>query len=109
MAIYIENDRIFSVCATGDTVIRHEMEKELKEAFREIALKKRYDCELTQAKMAAALAMSERSYEDIENGHSSCGALTIVLLLMQMVNRDEFLSNLRNKLENAYRLEPASV
>ena len=86
--------------------MRHEMEKELKETFRELVLKLRYDLELPQSKMAEALAMSERSYEDIENGHSSCGTLTVLLILMKMENRDEFLAALYPKLEKAYSLEP---
>lgn len=46
MAKYVENDRIFSVCATEDT------------------------------------AMSEILYEDIETGHSTCGTLTLLFILM---------------------------
>ena len=85
--------------------MRHNMEKELKEVFRVHALKARHDYNLTQAKMAEALVMSERSYEDIENGVSACGTLTVILLLLQMEDRDAFLSDLREKLEMAYALE----
>lgn len=92
-----------------DTVIRHEMEKELKETFRDIVLKKRYERELTQAKMAEALVMSDRSYEDIENGETSCGSLTMILLLLDMENREEFLRDLRARLEKVYTLEPATL
>lgn len=109
MAIYVENDRIFSGPATGDTVIRHEMEEELKDTFRELALNLRYKQGLTQAKVAEALVMSERSYESIECGASACGTLTAMLLLLKVDNRDEFLSDLQKRLENAYRLEPATV
>ena len=87
--------------------MRHEMEKVIKEEFKELVSNKRYALELSQAKMAEALAMSERSYEDIESGRSSCGTLTVLLILMKMENRDEFLAELYPKLEKAYALEPA--
>lgn len=87
--------------------MRHEMEKVIKEEFKEIVSNKRYALELSQAKMAEALAMSERSYEDIESGHSSCGTLTVLLILMKTENRDEFLAELYSKLEKAYAMEPA--
>ena len=78
------------------------MEAILKETFRNLALKIRYEQGLTQSKMASALVMSERSYEDIERGQSGCGALTIVLLLMKVENPSIVLDNLRIKLERAY-------
>lgn len=62
------------------------MEAILKEVFRELALKTRYERGLTQSKMSRALVMSERSYEDIERGKTGCGALTVVLLLMEIDN-----------------------
>lgn len=82
--------------------MRNEMEAILKETFRNLALKIRYEQGLTQSKMASALVMSERSYEDIERGQSGCGALTIVLLLMKVENPSIVLDNLRTKLERAY-------
>ena len=42
------------------------MEAIMKETFRDLALKMRYDRGLTQQKMAEVLVMSTRSYEDIE-------------------------------------------
>ena len=82
--------------------MRNKMEAVLKEAFRELALKTRYERGLTQSKMSRALVMSDRSYEDIERGQSGCGALTIVLLLMEIDNPIFFLDDLRIKLEKAY-------
>ena len=89
--------------------MRNEMEVILKETFRELALKTRYEWGLTQNKMSRALVMSERSYEDIERGHSGCGVLTIVLLLMQIDNPIFFLNDLKIKLEKAYEMAGALV
>lgn len=82
--------------------MRTEMEAILKDSYRELALKLRNEHELTQYKMAEALVMSERSYEDIEGGHNACGALTICLLLMKCEDANEFLAALRMKFEEAY-------
>ena len=89
--------------------MRNEMEAILKEAFRELALKTRYERGLTQNKMSRALVMSERSYEDIERGKTGCGALTAVLLLMEIDNPILFLNSLRRKLEKAYEMAGAPV
>ena len=85
------------------------MEAILKEAFRELALKTRYERGLTQNKMSRALVMSERSYEDIERGRAGCGALTVVLLLLEIDNPIFFLNTLRKKLEEAYEMAGAPV
>lgn len=82
--------------------MRNEMEMVLKQKFRNLALKIRYEQGLTQSEMSKALVMSERSYEDIERGKSGCGALTIVLLLMKVDNPLIVLDDLRMKLEKAY-------
>ena len=89
--------------------MRSKMEEELKKAFRDAVLKLRYERGLTQAKMAEALVMSERSYEDIEAGRTSCGALTSVLVLMKIEDKDSFLSDLNEKLENAYSKPKVTV
>ncbi len=85
------------------------MELVIKEAFREAVLKMRYEYGLTQAKMAEELVMSERSYESIESGHSSCGVLTVILILIKLNNREEFLDMLCKKLEQAYAMELFAV
>ena len=51
----------------------------------------------------------ERSYEDIERGKTGCGALTVVLLLMEIDNPILFLSDLRKKLEEAYEMAGVPV
>lgn len=89
--------------------MRNEMEAILKEAFKELALKTRYERGLTQNKMSKALVMSERSYEDIERGKTGCGALTVVLLLMEIDDPILFLNSLKKKLEKAYEMAGAPV
>lgn len=89
--------------------MRNEMEAVLKEAFKELALKTRYERGLTQNKMSRALVMSERSYEDIERGKTGCGALTVILLLMEIDNPIYFLNDLRNKLQKAYEMAGVPV
>ena len=89
--------------------MRNEMEAILKDAFRELALKTRYERGLTQNKMSRALVMSERSYEDIERGKTGCGALTVVLLLMELDDPILFLNGLIKKLERAYEMVGAPV
>lgn len=89
--------------------MRHEMEEELKETLRYFALKLREEHGLTQAKMAEALVMSERSYEEIESGRSACGALTAVLILLSIRNRNDMIEGLFERLEKAYALETVSV
>ncbi len=80
------------------------MEAIMKETFRDLALKMRYDRGLTQQKMAEVLVMSTRSYEDIECGNNACGALTVCLLLMQCEDANEFLEDLQKQFEKAYML-----
>lgn len=89
--------------------MRNEMEAILKETFKELALKTRYERGLTQNKMSRALVMSERSYEDIERGKTGCGALTVVLLLMELDDPILFLNGLKKKLERAYEMAGAPV
>lgn len=93
----------------GTAVMRAEMEAILKETFRDLALKLRYDRKITQYMMAEALVMSERSYEDIECGRSACGALTICLLLMECEDANEFLADLRVKFDEVYSSAEVSV
>lgn len=100
----------FSLFVMGyDTVMRNEMEAIFKETFRDLALKTRYNRGLTQAKMAEALVMSERSYEDIETGRSACGSLTTILLLMEVDDPQEVLELLRVRFEKAYEMAGVMV
>ena len=89
--------------------MRNIMEKELKVILREYALRLRHEHGLTQAKMADALLMSLRSYEDIECGHSSCGMLTAILLLMKVSENRERLDEFFGRVRAAYVLEEATV
>ncbi len=41
---------------------------------------------ITQEEMADRLALSCRSYADLDHGKSSCGAVTLVLFLMYVSN-----------------------
>ena len=85
------------------------MEDELKAFLRELVLRLRQDKGLTQAKMAEALVMSERAYEYIENGDTSCGVLTTILVVLEMDDRDTLLDDLRIRLTKAYEKAGALV
>ena len=74
----------------------------LKHEFRDLALRERELLGLTQKQMAETLEMSERSYSDIESGASSCGALTIVLLLISIPDSEDFLQIIRQEFELLY-------
>ena len=82
--------------------MRTAMEAILKNSYRDLALKLRSERGLTQYKMAEALVMSERSYEEIECGRNACGALTVCLLLMECEDANEFLTALRVRFEEVY-------
>ena len=84
------------------------MEAIFKESFRDLALKTRAERGLTQSKMAEALVMSERSYEDIECGKTACGYLTTVLLLMETDQTVELLDDLRSRFKQVYETEGES-
>ena len=84
--------------------MRAEMELIMRDAFRGLALRMRYDKKLTQYKMAEALVMSARSYEDIGCGNNACGALTVCLLLMQCEDAIAFLEDLQKQFEKEYAL-----
>ena len=77
--------------------------------LREYALRLRHEHGLTQAKMADALLMSLRSYEDIECGHSSCGMLTAMLLLAKIYENKDLLDELFNRVRLAAVSEEAIV
>ena len=85
------------------------MEDELKAFLRGLVLRLRQDKGLTQAKMAEALVMSERAYEYIENGDTSCGVLTTILVVLEMDDRDTLLDDLRIRLTRAYEKASALV
>ena len=79
--------------------MRNEMKTILKEEFRILALKIRYDLGLTQDKMSEKLGISERAYSDIENGRSTCGTLTAMILLMYTDNSVMFIQHIQARFE----------
>lgn len=74
-----------------------------------IALKQQFWCQLvwerqrlnlTQAQMARILAMNERSYIELDHGHSCCGALTLVRFLLYCCEDTQaFLEDVKAALE----------
>ena len=57
---------------------------------------------LTQAKMANALLMDERSYADLEHGKTGCSAVTLALFLIYVCHDvPGFLEDLRVAFEAA--------
>ncbi len=71
----------------------------LKQNLRELVLRERERLGYTQKQMAEMLAMSERSYADIEIGVSKCGTLTVMLLLMSLPDTTDFLQKMRLEFE----------
>ena len=70
--------------------------EELKKYFCDKLVQIRMIEGLTQAKMAKALLMDERSYIDLEHGKSGCSAVTLVLFLIYVCNDvTGFLDDLR--------------
>lgn len=100
---------IFPFVIEENTIMRNEMETVIKEKFRILALKTRYERGFTQNEMSRLLVMSERSYEDLESGRSGCSALTTILLLMEVDNPIDFLNDLRKQLKEAYEIAGESV
>ncbi len=79
--------------------MKEEMKAILKEEFRTLALRTRYDLGLTQDKMSEKLGISERAYSNIENGRSTCGTLTAIMLLMYTDNSVIFIQNVQTRFE----------
>ena len=76
----------------------------LKNELRILALKTREQLGLKQSEMAETLAMCDRSYSDIETGVCMCGTLTTILLLLEQSDPNEFLKNIKFKLDSIYTL-----
>ncbi len=79
--------------------MKNQMKAIVKDEFRILALRIRGDLGLTQDKMSEKLGISERAYSDIENGHSTCGTLTAMLLLMYTNNSLTFIQNMQARFE----------
>ena len=60
--------------------------EELKKYFSDKLVQIRMTEGLTQATMARALLMDERSYIDLEHGKTGCSAVTLVLFLLYVCN-----------------------
>ncbi|MCM1393257.1 MAG: helix-turn-helix transcriptional regulator [Ruminococcus sp.] len=74
----------------------------LKKTFRNHVIVKRMQLNISQAKMAELLEMSERSYADIESGKSCCSAVTLALYLIYCCDDvPGFLDELKAKFEQA--------
>lgn len=79
--------------------MRNLLEKLIKGEFRLLALMTRDRLHLTQREMSSRLYMAENSYSDIERGHTACGTLTMLLLLMMQEDPNEFLKQLLCKMK----------
>lgn len=81
--------------------MRKEYEKVLKEFFHKKVFHRRDELAISQEEMAYRLAMSGRSYVDLEHGKSCCGALTLALFLIYIcADPMNFLEGLRNAFES---------
>lgn len=89
--------------------MRGKLEVILKEELRTLALKTRDRQHLTQREMAETLSMNETSYSDIETGVYMCGTLTAVLLLMKQNDPNEFLGQLKQRINKLFDDEAAGV
>ena len=82
--------------------MRTEFEKILGEESRYLAIETRDRLDLTQRKMGMHLEMCESSYSDIETGHTTCGALSLVLLLSMQDDPKAFLNKVTAKFAKCY-------
>lgn len=79
--------------------MRRKIEAVVRDEFRTLAIRMRDDLDLTQDQMSEALFMSERSYSDIENGHSTCGTVTAMLMLSKVDDPLDFLRHMNLRFE----------
>ncbi|MCM1364120.1 MAG: helix-turn-helix domain-containing protein [Faecalibacterium sp.] len=70
----------------------------LKKLFRNHVIVKRMQQNMSQAKMAELLEMSERSYADIESGKSCCSAVTLMIYCCDDVQG--VINELKERMEN---------
>lgn len=89
--------------------MRHEFEQILGCEFRCLAIATRARLGITQREMGIRLQMSENSYSDIETGHTTCGALTIALLLSMQDDPKCFLDRLSQKFKQRYEGDMQAV
>ena len=80
--------------------MRKRNEQILKQFFYEQLIQTRYEKRMTQTQMAGRLSMDPRSYVELDQGKSSCSALTLALFLIYVCkDSDTFLEKLRIALE----------
>lgn len=81
--------------------MRDHYTEALKDLFRHELYRMRVNVlNITQEDMAQLLAMSCRSYVDLEHGKTNCGALTLALFLVYACeNPTAFLDELREEFE----------
>ena len=82
--------------------MRNRYKQILKAFFHHKLFRTRVDVlDITQEEMAPLLAMSCRSYVDLEHGTTSCSAVTLALFLVYVCsNPTEFLEDLRYAFES---------
>lgn len=72
----------------------------LKKFFRVQVQKARTDLGLSQEEMAHRLAMTSRSYSDLEHGETCCGAVTLALFLIYLCEDPQtFIKELQHAFE----------
>ena len=81
--------------------MRNRYEQVLKAFFHHKLFRTRVDVlDITQEEMAHRLAMSSRSYVDLDHGRTSCSAVTLALFLVYVCNDPiVFLEELRYAFE----------
>ena len=77
---------------------REQMEHLMKHELHTMLLRTRQNLDLTQNKMAEHYVMSNTSYSELERGKTSCGTLTMLLLLNDQEDPRATLQNLVKKL-----------
>ena len=78
--------------------LRDQMGQIMKHELHTMLLRTRQHMDLTQTKMAEHYVMSNTSYSDLERGKTSCGTLTMLLLLNDQEDPGAALQNLVNKI-----------
>ena len=81
--------------------MRKQYTQILKEFFYQKVFRSRVELGITQEEMAHRLAMSSRTYVELDHGKSGSSALTLALYLIYICSAPlEFLEELRNAFES---------
>ena len=81
--------------------MRKHYETIFKRFFCTTLFRIRCDQNITQEEMADRLAMSTRSYIDLDHGKTGCSGLTLALFLVYVCTEPlDFLANLRTAFDN---------